>query len=81
MDQLHQDDEPGDEIITMMCTPSKESATGAMLQGIAPDQFDPDTGIYRGHPATQEQLEALESAAGRLVPRDLLRAGSASRTA
>jgi hypothetical protein len=56
------------EMITKSCIPSRESATRGGLQGISPDQFDPDTGMYRGSPVTQEQLEYLESVAGTLLP-------------
>ncbi len=78
MKWLYLNNRVNDEVITMMCTPSKESATGPMLQGIAPDQFDHDTGIFLGSPATQEQLAVLESAAGRLAPPYQLQTGFGS---
>ena len=56
----------GQDMITAWCIPSKESAKGPMLQGISPDRFDPDTGIYLGDPAPPEQSAFLESIAGTL---------------
>jgi len=70
---LNSDDGSHLDMIMMPCTPSKESAMGPRLQGIAPDLFDPDTGIYRGNPATPEQLEHLGNMAGRLSLRLALR--------
>ena len=70
---LNADDGSHLDMIMMPCTPSKESAMGPRLQGIAPDLFDPDTGICRGNPATPEQLARLGNMVGTLSLRPVPR--------
>ena len=47
--------------IKRTCIPSTESGLPILTQGILPDHFDPNTGMYRGNPVTPEQLAFLES--------------------
>ena len=66
--KLLQSQEEGnpDEMITKTCILSTESGLPKLRQGIEPNHFCPDTGIYRGDPVTPEQLAFLENIAGNL---------------
>lgn len=68
-----------DAMITVSCIPSTESGTHQLTQGTLPDQFDPDTGMCLGDPATPEQLAFLETAIDTLREPYRLQRDSASR--
>ncbi|MBV6321953.1 hypothetical protein [Duganella violaceipulchra] len=66
MHQLHQEDRPGDVMITRTCIPSKESGTHRLTQGNLPDPSGPGIETGHAHLATPEQLKALEKVVARL---------------